>query len=156
MIRLVSNPSIKEKYTVEQTGIFCNVFTMLKDKSLDLVWVGTDGRRLIQLRKSSYNFHSFNIERINPRISSPVRASFIDKDGNLWLGMKGEGILRIRGFDNGLQEQELVSEHLNEESESSAAIMSIHSQRVAGILSGSDVTAATFIGTPIRITGFTP
>ena len=46
-------------------------------------------------------FMSYTFDRLPYSLSKPVRAFLADSKGTLWIGTKGEGILRIPKFTNG-------------------------------------------------------
>ena len=96
--RLKATPESREKYVAEQINIPCGVFSLLKDARQEIVWIGTDGRGLYQHTRSDVAFRSITYNDLPYNLSKPARALTLDDEGTLWIGTKGEGILRIRDF----------------------------------------------------------
>lgn len=88
-----------KNYAVEDMGLNIGVFCLLKSASQNLVWVGTDCHGVYTFFDSSYTFQSVGFADLGNRISRPVRAVMLDDAGSLWLGTKGDGLLRVRDFD---------------------------------------------------------
>lgn len=77
-----------------QGGISC----IYKDKYQDLVWIGTLGHGIYLYSNDMYSIQSFHLSDFIPDLHQSVSALWIDKKNTLWLGTKGEGILRIFNF----------------------------------------------------------
>lgn len=86
------------KYTVDDLGIKSGVFRILKDRFQDIVWIATDGQGVYIYSEGQYSISSVTYEDLNHSIGKPVRSIFWDDEGTLWLGTKGEGILKIYDF----------------------------------------------------------
>lgn len=86
------------KYTVDDLGIKSGVFRILKDRFQDIVWIATDGQGVYIYSEGQYSIASVTYEDLNHSIGKPVRSIFWDDEGTLWLGTKGEGILKIYDF----------------------------------------------------------
>ncbi|MGQ1891612.1 two-component regulator propeller domain-containing protein [Thermophagus sp. OGC60D27] len=84
-----------EKY---ELGIKSGIFCLLKDKFQDIVWVGTDGQGVYLCSSDPYTVKSITFNNFYDRISKPIRALYLDKESNLWIGTKGDGILKISNF----------------------------------------------------------
>lgn len=100
VIRLKAIPESSIKYVVEPIDIHCGVFSLLKDKNQEIIWIGTDGQGLFQCTKDAIAFKSITYDNLPFMISKPVRALFLDKENTLWIGTKDDGILRISDFYN--------------------------------------------------------
>lgn len=98
VVRLRALPASRERYAVEALDIACGVFSLLRDERQEIVWIGTDGHGLFQLTKGPIAFRSLTFDQLPYQLSKPVRALHVDRDGTLWLGTKGEGIVRLRDF----------------------------------------------------------
>jgi len=84
----------------EPLDIFCGVFTLLKDRKQDILWIGTDGQGLMQYTRDDITFKTVNYSDLPVMISKPVRALFVDRENSLWIGTKDDGIVRISDFYN--------------------------------------------------------
>lgn len=99
LLRLKNIPDRKENYEIEDVGIKSGIFCLLKDKYQDIVWVGTDGQGVYIYSNDSYIIKSAVFSHFARNIEKPVRALFLDKENTLWIGTKGDGILKIRDYD---------------------------------------------------------
>ncbi len=99
LISLRERPEQVSRYAVETIGINAGVFTLLKDKRQQTLWVGTDGQGVYVYYDDSFSIRSYTFDSFTKRISKPVRSILTDPDGALWLATKGDGIVRIRDFN---------------------------------------------------------
>lgn len=86
-------------YRKEDIGIKSGIFRLLKDQNQDIVWIGTDGQGVYIYSDGHYSVQSVTFNAMNFDIAKPIRSIFLDKENSLWLGTKGEGILRIKNYD---------------------------------------------------------
>ncbi|WP_295939300.1 two-component regulator propeller domain-containing protein [uncultured Alistipes sp.] len=98
VIRLRMTPEHSVKYVTEHINIACGVFSLLRDTKQDIVWIGTDGQGLYQHTRNATAFRSISFNELPYNLSKPVRALHIDREKTLWVGTKGEGVLRITNF----------------------------------------------------------
>lgn len=98
VIRLRMTPESSVKYVTEHINIQCGVFSLLRDRRQNIVWIGSDGQGLYQQTRSSIAFQSITYHDLPYNLSKPVRALFLDREKALWVGTKGEGIVRIADF----------------------------------------------------------
>ncbi|MBQ7518337.1 MAG: hypothetical protein IJU13_07935, partial [Bacteroidales bacterium] len=95
--RLVFQPDQALQYRRERLPIDCGVFDLLKDEYQDILWIATDGYGLQMFAQVPYYFYTFLYDRLGD-YSTPVRALCKDRYGDLWVGTKGEGLIRLRNF----------------------------------------------------------
>ena len=57
-----------------------------------------DGQGLYQHTRNAVAFRSITFNDLPYNLSKPVRALYIDHERSLWVGTKGEGLLRIPNF----------------------------------------------------------
>lgn len=79
----------------EDLGIKAGVFSMIKDRFQDLVWLATDGQGVFAYWESPYNIRSYTYSDFSFKFGKPVRALFVDDRDWLWIGTKGEGLIGI-------------------------------------------------------------
>lgn len=91
------------------SGIFC----IRKDSFQDIVWIGTDGQGVVIYSDPMYSIRSVVLNRYEDDIQRPVRALHIDDDRTLWVGTKGNGILKIYDYDIAASPAECRKETLN-------------------------------------------
>ncbi len=101
----------KKKYAGEKMPINCGVFSLLKDDVQDILWIGTDGQGVYACTKEEYTFNGINFEELPIDKPRPIRAIYADHNNDLWLGTKGNGIIKIKDYDNDLQYNQSNVEH---------------------------------------------
>lgn len=99
VLRLKYASDKSDKYQTEDIGIKSGVFCLLKDKYQDLVWIGTDGQGVYMYSNDMYSIRSVVFNTFASGIEKPVRALYLDDEKTLWIGTKGDGIVRIRDYD---------------------------------------------------------
>lgn len=97
-LRLKRTPQTREGYVIEPIDIQGGIFSLLRDARQEIVWIGSDGQGLFQQTRNDVAFRSITYNSLPYRLSKPARALVVDDEGALWIGTKGEGILRIRDF----------------------------------------------------------
>lgn len=75
------------------------VFCLLGDRNQDIVWVGTDGYGTYMYCDKTDPFSEILTPELPESIKKPVRAIHADAYGDLWIGTKGDGVIRISGYD---------------------------------------------------------
>lgn len=85
-------------YQSEDIGIRLGTFCMLQVPEQDIVWIGTDGDGAYLYSEDQYDVRSISYGELNVDIAKPIRSVWLDEENTLWLGTKGEGILRIPDF----------------------------------------------------------
>ena len=76
-------------------GIFC----LINDKRQEILWLGTDGQGIRMFYDKPDLFGSILLKDLPINIQNPIRSLFTDDDQSLWLGTKGDGIVRIQAYD---------------------------------------------------------
>ncbi|MBD8390325.1 hybrid sensor histidine kinase/response regulator transcription factor [Dysgonomonas sp. BGC7] len=102
----------KKKYEMEKMPINCGVFSLLKDKVQDILWVGTDGQGVYACTKQEFTFKGINLEELPVKKQRPVRAIYSDQDNSLWLGTKGNGIIKIENYGSATEYDRQNVKHL--------------------------------------------
>lgn len=80
------------------TDIDCRVLSMIPDKKQPIIWIGTDCNGLIRWSSSTTDITCITYDDLPYSINTPVRSIYLDNDGDLWFGTKGDGLFRIRDF----------------------------------------------------------
>ncbi|MCM1448912.1 MAG: response regulator [Clostridiales bacterium] len=86
-------------YQPEDIGIRGGIFRLKRDKWQDVIWIGTDGQGIFIYADDKYSIRTIDFSQIANSIICPVRSIILDKNKNLWIGTKGDGIVRINDFD---------------------------------------------------------
>lgn len=74
------------------------VFSLRKDRSQSLIWVGTDGRGVNQYYEEEDVFGNILLKNLPLTFNRPVRCIYTDVSNSLWIGTKGDGIVRIKDY----------------------------------------------------------
>ena len=101
LISFMQNGVLRHSYgkkKLEKTDINCGVFSMIQDQFQPIVWVGTDCNGLIRWCDKATDISCIVFDRLPYNIEMPIRSICLDRDGDLWMGTKGDGLYRIRRF----------------------------------------------------------
>ena len=98
LIILEENPKTG-LYTFSELDINCGITCIKKDRLQDILWIGTDGQGVYLYSETSYSIKSTILNNEAYKIGHPIRTIFLDKDQTLWIGTKGDGILKIFKYD---------------------------------------------------------
>lgn len=98
VLRLHSTDPVEGRYELREIDVNCGVFALLKDRNQDIVWIGTDGSGLLRQAEGEVSIRSVTSEALPYSLTKPIKALHVDSRGDLWIGTKNDGILRIRDF----------------------------------------------------------
>lgn len=98
VLRLHATDPEAGNYTLREIDVNCGVFSLLKDRNQDIIWIGTDGSGLLRQSSGDITVRSVTYDMLPYTLTKPIKALFIDEPGNLWIGTKNDGILCIRDF----------------------------------------------------------
>lgn len=117
LVRLTKKAPEDKQYLIEEINVKAGVFCLLKDRHQDIVWIGTDGQGVYMYSDTQYSIQSYAFSHFYPKVEKPVRALWIDKYNNLWIGTKGDGLLRATASKNkeNIIESNTPIEHFKEE-----------------------------------------
>lgn len=74
------------------------VFCLLADGNQEILWVGTDGYGVYKYCDKEERFTTLLMDDMPQRVLKPVRALRTDSRGDLWIGTKGDGVIRLRDY----------------------------------------------------------
>ncbi len=92
--------SMKYKESIIDRNI--RIFNIYKDPHQDILWIGSDGKGAISYFKKHSIASNLMLKQLSPNLSRQVRSIMTDKHGDLWFGTKGDGIIRIKNYRNGI------------------------------------------------------
>lgn len=125
----------KKAYEIERIAINCGVFSLLKDDVQDILWIGTDGQGVFAYTQDGFVFKGINLDELPLNTQRPIRAIFVDHLGQLWLGTKGNGIIKIQDYQNNHEYNWQNVEHLStEEGLSNNAVFTFEMSRRNNVL----------------------
>lgn len=82
----------------ENLAIPGEINCLYKDKYQDIVWIGTSGQGVYTYSVEVYSITSTLLSDFTLKIRQPVTALCVDRENTLWLGSRGDGILRVFNF----------------------------------------------------------
>lgn len=91
--------NVSNQSKAEPVNLTIGVFGLHKDRFQDAIWVGTDGRGVELYYSEKDKFSNILLEDLPFTARRPVRAFYTDEENTLWVGSKGDGILRIKNYD---------------------------------------------------------
>ncbi len=139
----------KKGYVEEKIPINCGVFSLFKDDVQNILWVGTDGQGVYACAHDDYIFNGINLEELPLKSQRPIRAIFSDHHGDLWLGTKGNGIIKIEDYANATEYNWQNVKHLSTQNGlSNNAVFAFKMSRFNNVLwigsSGPDINFYSF------------
>lgn len=75
------------------------VFCLMKDRRQDILWIGTDGYGVYMYCEKDNPFQDILMTDLPLTVRKPVRGLYTDDTGALWIGTKGDGIIRINDYE---------------------------------------------------------
>ena len=88
----------KGEMNLKKLDIGSHIFTMVKDRNQPIIWMGSDCNGLIQYKIEKSPLKCITYDQFPHKINMPVRSILKDDNGNLWVGTKGNGLLKVRDF----------------------------------------------------------
>ena len=85
-------------YAMEDLGVQSGVMSSLKDRSGDVVWLGTDGQGIAVYKEDYYSVNNVSFGDLGLKGKNPARGMFLDGERSLWIGTKGRGLIRVKNF----------------------------------------------------------
>lgn len=85
-------------YSDEMVNRNIRIYALYKDPDQDILWVGTDGLGVMAYSRQRGMASQMLFSDIGNKICRPVRCFLTDARGNLWIGTKGDGLVRVADF----------------------------------------------------------
>lgn len=102
-----------EEYEEEVIDRSVRIFSMIKDRYNDIIWVGTDGQGVLMLTKNTSIAKTLELTQLSPLLKRQVRSISTDKYGGLWIGTKGDGLIHIPNYDMNWNRKDAVELYSN-------------------------------------------
>lgn len=96
LLKLQASNLYKEIIIDNSIRIFC----IEKDRKQDIIWLGTDGKGVMSYSQKNLLGHHILYSQFGNKVSRQVRAIYTTESGDLWFGTKGDGIIRIKNYQN--------------------------------------------------------
>ena len=75
------------------------IFSIYNDPEQDIVWVATDGQGVMSYSQKNSLAKHLMFSDLQDKIARPVRSIYTDNQGDLWFGTKGDGLIRVPGYE---------------------------------------------------------
>ena len=75
------------------------MFWGMVDKGQEIYWIGSDGQGIKMLYDKPARFGSILQSHLPIPLHNPIRSLLTDREGSLWFGTKGDGIVRIKQYE---------------------------------------------------------
>ena len=98
-VLILEKPKGSNEYQIQPLPINSGVFSLVKDRFQDLIWIATDGQGVYLYSNPLYSIKSVVLSNYTEKIERPVRALLLDKERTFWIGTKGNGILKIYDYE---------------------------------------------------------
>lgn len=82
----------------EPVNLTIGIFGLLKDRSQDAIWIGTDGQGVSLYYEEKDHFMNIPLDNLPFTARRPIRTFYTDEENTLWIGTKGDGIIRIKDY----------------------------------------------------------
>lgn len=94
LVRLLAS----DRYSVEEVDKDMRIYGLFKDSVQGILWIATDGKGAVQYAHKSEIAASLMLNQISGSLSRQVRSLLTDRNGDLWFGTKGDGLVRIPSY----------------------------------------------------------
>lgn len=91
-----------KKYEEEVINRNLRIYDIYQDPSQNILWVASDGQGAIMYARKYSIATNLMLNQLSPNLSRQVRSLMTDKYGGLWFGTKGDGLLHIRDYSDGM------------------------------------------------------
>lgn len=98
-VQVLTKSKGNKPYELNTLPIDCGVFTLLKDKNQDIVWIGTDGQGVYAYSNDIYSIQSTKLKDYITGVGKPIRSLYKDQQNTLWIGTKGDGIIKVSDYN---------------------------------------------------------
>lgn len=98
LMQLKATESYREEIIDRNLRIFC----LYKDSEQGILWIGVDGKGAMMYTKRHSIATNLLTNHLSPNFTRQVRSILTDREGSLWFGTKGDGLVRIRNYEEGL------------------------------------------------------
>lgn len=94
---------MSQKYAEEIVDRNIRIFAIYNDPRQGVLWIGSDGQGAIMYSKKYSIATNVMLSSLSPNLSRQVRSVLTDKYGGLWFGTKGDGLLHIKNYRDGVR-----------------------------------------------------
>lgn len=91
-----------KKYEEEVVDRNVRIYDIYRDPHQNILWVASDGQGAIMYAKKYSIATNLMLSNLSSNLSRQVRSVMTDKYGGLWFGTKGDGLLHVHDYEDGL------------------------------------------------------
>lgn len=91
--------SMHDGYHAYEVDPDMRIYGMFFDNSQGILWIATDGQGAVCYKRENSIASSVMLRQISPNLSRQVRSIITDRNGDLWLGTKGDGLMRVPSYE---------------------------------------------------------
>lgn len=91
------------KYEMEMIERNVRIYEIYHDPHLGILWVATDGQGAWMYSRKKSVASNLLFSQLSPNLNRQVRSIMTDAHGDLWFGTKGDGLLHISRYDEGIR-----------------------------------------------------
>ena len=114
ILSFIQNGLIKldgaNKYKASVVDNSIRIFSIYKDPVQDIIWVGTDGQGVMAYSRKNTLATHLMFSQLQNKIVRQVRSIYTDPCGDLWFGTKGDGLVRVKNYDQKPKEEVALSD----------------------------------------------
>ncbi|GHU98187.1 hybrid sensor histidine kinase/response regulator [Bacteroidia bacterium] len=88
------------------------IFSLWQDRFRQILWIGTDGYGAYMYCDSKRHIQGIRSENMPVNSRKPIRAIYVDSRNDLWVGTKGNGVFRIRNYEE-LSDKEIPASRVD-------------------------------------------
>lgn len=90
------------KYEMEMIERNVRIYNIFHDPMQGILWVGTDGQGAWMYSQKKSIASNLLLSQLSPNLNRQVRSIMTDAYGDLWFGTKGDGLLHVTRYDEGI------------------------------------------------------
>lgn len=102
MIAFLTNGLVRlcgsQKYEAKLVNQNIRIYSLYRDPNQHILWIASDGQGSVIYTKKSMQNTNIILNRISPNLSRQVRSIRTTQSGDVWMGTKGNGLLRLSGI----------------------------------------------------------
>ena len=93
-----------DKYAAEEVDKNMRIYGLYKDSGQGILWVATDGKGAVMYAHKSSIATNLMLNQISGSLSRQVRSILTDRNGDLWFGTKGDGLVHVPSYRTALDD----------------------------------------------------
>lgn len=91
------------KYEMEMIERNVRIYDIFHDPHQGILWVATDGQGAWMYSRKKSVASNLLLSQLSPNLNRQVRSIMTDAHGDLWFGTKGDGLLHVTRYEEGIR-----------------------------------------------------